>query len=149
MSQLKYITFNTIAGGEQTIALQDYGNSKQLEYWQGNDKAISGKIRHNIRGSQGVYRVQYEKCIQQSEYRTLYNNILADLTSGEDSITISEGQDLSNARVVVPTNTFKQQITYSNQLGNFIPDMEFEDAGLNRLDGQYVETGFVTAGYVE
>lgn len=149
MSQLKYITFNTIAGGEQTIALQDYDNTKRLEYWQGNDKAISGKIRHNIRGSHGVYRVQYEKCIQQSEYRTLYNNILADLTSGEDSITISEGQDLSNARVVVPTNTFNQQIEYSNQLGNFIPDMEFEDAGLNRLDGQYIEDGYIESGYIE
>lgn len=146
---LTHITFNTISGGTQTIALQDYGNNKDIEYWGENDVAISGKIRQNIRGSRGIYSIEYEKCIQQSEYRALYNNIVADLENGEDSITISEGQTLASSRVVVPTDQFMQQIEYSNQIGNFVPDMEFTDAGINRLDSRYVETGYVTDGYVE
>lgn len=142
------LTFNTIAGGTQTIALQDYDDSTEIEFWRSNDKALSGKLRQNMRGSRGVFRIEYEKCIQQSQYRMLYNNIVSDLQT-EDSITLSEGQDLAGARVVVPTEQFRQQIKYSNQIGNFVPDMEFRDITLNRSAGTYVEAGFVTNGYVE
>lgn len=149
MSQLKHITFNTKAGGEQTLRLQDYESGEQLEYWSEADKALSGKLRHNMRGSRGVYRIEYRHCMQASKYRSVLNNIVSDLTSGEDSITLSEGQDLSNARVVTPTEDFMQRLEYRNTITGFFPTLEFKDVGESRVTGSYVETGYVEPGYVE
>lgn len=173
MSEVKYISFNTLSGGQQTLAVQDYEKKAQIEFWNDNDKALSGKIRQNIRGIYYVFTIEYEKCIQQDEYRELFNNIVSDMynigdtldwtstdpfwTKSErywygrrgETITISEGQDFSNSRVVVPTERFKQMIEYSRQIGNFIPDMEFRESTLDVSTGSYVETGYVEPGYVE
>lgn len=146
MSKLEEITIITQAGGSQTIKLQDYENSKDFEYWSEADKALSGKLRQNMRGSRGVYSLQYEQCIQPSVFRSVYNNVVSDLTGGEGDITIVED---GQYRVVVPTERFSQQIAYARQLGGYVPDMEFQDAGINRLDGRYIEEGYIEEGYIE
>lgn len=149
MSQLKEITFYTIAGGEQTVKVQHYESTTDLEFWGENDRAVSGKIRHNLRGARGKYRLSYDHSTEATIYRSVLNNIMADLSSGEESITISEGSSLSGARVVVPTEEFRQQLEYVNQISGFMPVMEFVDNGLNRLASRYVDAGYVTGGYVE
>lgn len=149
MSQLTQITFVTQAGGSQTLTLQNYVNETSIESWKEPDKALSGKLRQNLRGTRGRYRLSYGHSTEATAFRNLLNNITADLESGIENITLSEDSDLSNARVVVPTESFKKQLQYRNQITDFKPILEFVDVGLNRSTGTYVEAGYVELGYVE
>lgn len=148
MSQLKNITFFTIAGGQQTLRLQHYQSGNGLEYWKDNDIAISGKVKHNLRGARGTWRIEYEHCIQGAVYRSILNNIMSDLST-KDSIVISEGSDLAGGRVVVPTENFNKLLQYGQSILQFNPTMEFRDVTLNHFGNPYVESGYVETGYVE
>ena len=146
MSQLKELTFITQAGGSQTVTLQNYRNQDAIESWSDPDKAISGKLRQNLRGTRGQYRLSYSHSTEASVFRNLLTNIATDLLGNEDSIILEEdGQQ----RIVVPTDNFMQQLEYSNTISNYKPVLEFYDVGLGRSAGTYVETGYVTQGYVE
>lgn len=143
--RLSEITIQTVAGGQQTITLQNYDKGTDVEYWRDNDKAVSGKYRHNLRGNRARYHLRYDACKQPAVFLSIINNIVADLTGGQDDITLIEDGDY---RVVVPTDSFLSAIEYASQIGEYVPDMEFIDAEINSLDGTYVEAGYVTAGYV-
>lgn len=149
MSILKQITFYTKSGGQQTLTVQDYEATTDIEYWRDPDFALSGFLRQNMRGSRRKYSVSYKECTDPATYRTLFNNIVSDLHGGSSTITVSEGADLTNARSVVPTDRFSYAINYRNQLSSFVPDIELVDVGINRLDGTYIATGYVATGYVE
>lgn len=149
MSQLRYLTFYTVAGGEQTVKLQDYASEERVEMWAPADTALSGRKRQNVKGMRGQYRLSYRQSLEPAVYRSVYNNIVSDLTGGRESITISEGQDLSQARVVVATDAFLHAVQYASQIGEFVPSMEFMDQEISRLTGRYVAEGYVDEGYVE
>jgi hypothetical protein len=117
-----------------------------IESWSEPDKAISGKLRQNIRGTRGQYRLSYSHSTEPATFRNLLNNIATDLLGSEDSIVIEQD---GRQRVVVPTDNFMQQLEYTNTISNYKPILEFYDIGLGRASGTYVETGYVTQGYVE
>lgn len=149
MSQLKYITFSTVAGGTQTLALQDYDKTIQVETWADNDTALSGRKRQNVRGFRRAYRISYQASIEPAAYRAVFNNILTDMLAGEETITVSEGTDLSNAVLVVPTDEFRHAVEYISQISEFVPTLEFIESTVNRFALSYVASGYVDYGYVE
>lgn len=149
MSSLKTITFSTVAGGTQTLRLQNYEKTTVIEHWGTPDRAVSGKLRQNVRGTRQRYRIEYEHCIEGTEYRSLFNNIISDLTGGEESIVLSEGSSLSDTRVVVPTEEFIERMEYSRTIISFMPMMEFEDKALDNAAGGWVEADWVESDWVE
>lgn len=150
MSQLKKITFFTVAGGEQTVNVQHYESKTDIEFWGENDRAVSGKIRHNLRGIRSRFRLSYDHSTEAATYRSILNNIMTDLAGGETEITISEGSDLTEAKSVVPTDEFMQRLEYVSQITGFMPAMEFVGAGKSSAStGGWVEVGWVNPGWVE
>lgn len=150
MSQLKYITFYTVTGGEQTLALQDYSRTVQVDVWSDSDTALSGRKRQNLRGFREVFRIDYQACVEPGAYRELFGNIVADLLAGHVAITISEGPSLSGAQLVVPTDRLRHAVEYNSQIGEFVPSLEFITAQSNRIgQTRYVDEGYVSQGYVE
>jgi len=146
---LKNITFYTQSGGSQTLKVQDYDVTTDLEDWGRPDKALDGTLRHNIRGIRRSYRIQYRRCLEPDTYRSVFNNIASDLDGGS-SFTISEGTDLSNARVVVPAGTFANRIEYGKTIGGYVPDIDVMEAEIvTTTFGSYVESGYVDVGYVQ
>lgn len=151
MSQVRSITVTTVSGGEQTVQLQNYNVQNIIEFWGDSfDRALSGKHRQRVRGQRERFVIDYESCIEQSEYRTLFNNIVTDLLNGREDFTVYEDGDSSELAIVVPSEDFIQQIEYSRQIGNFVPRMEFVTKELNATLGEtYVEAGYVQVGYVQ
>ena len=143
------ITFETVAGGQQTLKVQDYEDRTVIEQWSDADRAVSGKLRHNIKGTRQTFTLRYDHCLEPSAYRTLFNNITADLTGGEDEFVISEGADLSNAVVVTLTDESRYQMEYTETIGTFAPGMEFKAVSLDTLAGSYYEEGYIEPGYIE
>jgi len=144
------ITFNTVSGGQQTLVVQDYQAEIVLEFFGQAAQAVSGKLHPRVRGKRATFRLDYEACLEPGAYRTLFNNITADLTGGQDEITISEGSDLSNAVVVVPDERTRYLIQATSHIGVFAPSLSFIAVTQGAdSDTRYVESGYVTDGYVE
>tara|TARA_R100001460_G_scaffold105244_1_gene151663 strand:- start:150 stop:524 length:375 start_codon:yes stop_codon:yes gene_type:complete len=114
----------TSAGGTQSLTVQNYSESNELEFFNSPfDEAIDGTLRGNFRGFRKKIGITYNMCATPNTYRSICNNIATDLLNGEESVEV--GIDSSSAIEVVLDNGFSNLVQYVNQHGLFIPKINF------------------------
>lgn len=112
-------------GQRYTIEIQNYNINIDPEFYTGSfaDKAMSGKYRQNLRGLRPKVELQYQKSIQSSRMRDLFNDVItAFVTNNEDSITFyPDADETDNFEVVLEAGQYGNN--YSNQIGRFVPSL--------------------------
>ena len=134
MSKLTNIIIVTDAGGTETLTVQNYAESDELEFWgKPFDEAIDGTIRSNIDDFRRTISLTYNLCTTPSVFESVCNNILEDLTNGAEFVYI--GIDTNNVIRVVLDDDFIHRVQYANQHGLFVPKITFK-AYQNGLETQ-------------
>jgi len=124
LAKLSNIVVITSAGGTQSLTVQNYSESNELEFFNSPfDEAIDGTLRGNFRGFRKKIGITYNMCATPNTYRSICNNIATDLLNGEESVEV--GIDSSSAIEVVLDNGFSNLVQYVNQHGLFIPKINF------------------------
>jgi len=149
MSRLQTVTFITEAGGTQTLTLQNFTQSNQLEYFTSNyDEAIDGSLRQNLRGKRVSIELSYELCTEPDTYRDICNNIVDDLTNGLEFVYF--GIDTDNLIRVVLDEELIYKAEYANQHGLFIPRLTLKASDINAQVNLVVEDWrFITESVTE
>ena len=131
MPKLANIKVVTDAGGTQTLTIQNYSESDELEFWGSSfDEALDGSLRSNFRDFRRKIGLTYNLCTTPDTYRSICNNIATDLINGSTFVYI--GIDTNNLIRVVLDDGFASRVQYANQHGLFIPKINFTafDLGL-------------------
>jgi hypothetical protein len=131
MAKVSNIVVITDAGGTQTLTIQNYSESDELEFFNVPfDKAIDGTLRGNFRDFRKKIGLTYNLCTTPDTYRSICNNIATDLLNGAEFIYI--GIDTDNVIRVVLDDGFASRVQYANQHGLFVPKINFTafDIGL-------------------
>ncbi len=131
MSKLTNIKIVTDAGGTETLTIQNYAETDELQFWGSTfDQALDGSLRSNFRDFRRTVGLTYNLCTTPDTYRSICNNIATDLTNGATFIYI--GIDTNNLIRVVLDDGFASRVQYANQHGLFIPKINFTafDLGL-------------------
>jgi hypothetical protein len=124
MSKLTDIIVITDSGGTQTLTIQNYSESDELQFWgRPFDQAIDGTIRSNIDDFRRKISLTYNLCTTPAIYESICNNILEDLNNGSEFIYI--GIDSDNVIRVVLDDDFAHRVQYANQHGLFVPKITF------------------------
>lgn len=112
-------------GQRYTIDVQDYNLVISPEFYTGSfaDKALSGKYRQNLRGLRPRVELRYQKSIQASRMRDLFNDIIAAFVSNNAaSITFyPDASAADNFEVVLESG--EHAVNYSNTIGRFVPSL--------------------------
>lgn len=112
-------------GQRYTINVQDYNIDIDPEFYTGNfaDKALSGKYRQNLRGMRPSVSLSYDRSLQQTRIRNLFNDIItAFVTNNADSITFyPDASKADSFEVVMENSSYSNQ--YSSTIGNFSPSI--------------------------
>lgn len=144
MPKLSQIVIVTDAGGTQTLTIQNYSESDELEFFNVPfDEAIDGTLRGNFRDFRRKIGLTYNLCTTPDTYRSICNNIATDLINGSEFIYI--GIDNDNLIRVVLDDGFASRVQYANQHGLFIPKINFSayelgvDITLNFEDYRFVD----------
>lgn len=124
MAKVTDIKIITDAGGEQTLTVQNYAESDELEFFgKPFDEAVSGVLRSNFRDFRRKIGITYNLCTTPDVYRSVCNNIATDLINGAEFVYI--GIDTDNAIRVVLDDGFDKRVEYANQHGLFVPKINF------------------------
>jgi hypothetical protein len=124
MSKLTDIVVITESGGIQTLTVQNYAESDELEFWgKPFDEAIDGTIRSNIDDFRRKISLTYNLCTTPTVYESICNNIVEDIANGLEFIYI--GIDTDNVFRVVLDDDFAHRVQYANQHGLFVPKITF------------------------
>ena len=124
MSKLTNITVVTDAGGTETLTIQNYAETDELQFWGSTfDEALDGSLRTNFRDFRRKIGLTYNLCTTPDTYRSICNNIATDLINGSTFIYI--GIDTNNLIRVVLDDGFASRVQYANQHGLFIPKINF------------------------
>ena len=124
MAKLTNIVIITNAGGTQTLTVQNYSESDDLQFWGSPfDEAIDGSLRTNFRNFRRTIGITYNMCTTPNTYNSICNNIATDLLNGEEYVEV--GIDSSSAIEVVLDDGFLNRVEYANQHGLFIPKINF------------------------
>jgi len=124
MPKLANIKVVTDAGGTQTLTIQNYAESDELEFWGSSfDEALDGSLRSNFRDFRRKIGLTYNLCTTPDTYRSICNNIATDLINGSTFVYI--GIDTNNLIRVVLDDGFASRVQYANQHGLFIPKINF------------------------
>ena len=87
MPKLTDIVVITDSGGTQTLTIQNYTESDELQYWGSTfDEAIDGTLRSNLRSIRRKVELSYQLCTTPDDYRSVCNNIATDLINGAEFI---------------------------------------------------------------
>lgn len=112
-------------GQRYTIDIQDYNIDIDPEFYTGSafDKALSGKLRQNLRGLRPSVELRYDRSLQSTRMRNLFNDIVtAFVTNNVDSITFyPDASKADNFEVVLDAGSYRTQ--YSNTIGRFTPSL--------------------------
>ncbi len=124
MAKLTEIVIITEAGGTETLTIQNYAESDELQFWGSTfDEAIDGTLRSNFRDFRRRVGLTYNLCTTPDDYRRICNNIATDLLNGAEFIYI--GIDSDNVIRVVLDDGFASRVQYANQHGLFVPKINF------------------------
>jgi hypothetical protein len=124
MAKISNVIVITDAGGTQQLTIQNYAESDELEFFNTPfDEAIDGTLRSNFRDFRKKISLTYNLCTTPDTYRSICNNIVADLTSGKEFVYI--GIDTNNVIRVVLDDGFASRVQYANQHGLFVPKINF------------------------
>ena len=124
MAKLTEIAIITEAGGTETLTIQNYAESDELQFWGSTfDEAIDGTLRSNFRDFRRRVGLTYNLCTTPDDYRRICNNIATDLLNGAEFIYI--GIDSDNVIRVVLDDGFASRVQYANQHGLFVPKINF------------------------
>ena len=124
MAKLTEIVIITEAGGTETLTIQNYAESDELQFWGSTfDEAIDGTLRSNFRDFRRRIGLTYNLCTTPDDYRRICNNIATDLLNGAEFIYI--GIDSDNVIRVVLDDGFASRVQYANQHGLFVPKINF------------------------
>ena len=124
MAKVSNIVIITDAGGTQTLTIQNYSESDELEFFNVPfDEAIDGTLRGNFRDFRRKIGLTYNLCTTPNTYRSICNNIATDLLNGAEFIYI--GIDTDNVIRVVLDDDFASRVQYANQHGLFVPKINF------------------------
>lgn len=124
MAKVTNIKIITDAGGEQSLTIQNYTESDELEFFgKPFDEAVSGALRSNFRDFRRKIGITYNLCTTPDVYRSVCNNIATDLINGAEFVYI--GIDTDNAIRVVLDDGFAKRVEYANQHGLFVPKINF------------------------
>ena len=124
MSKLTDIVVITETWGTQTLTVQNYAESDELEFWgKPFDEAIDGTIRSNIDDFRRTISLTYNLCTTPSIYESICNNIVQDVANGLEFIYI--GIDTDNVFRVILDDDFAHRVQYANQHGLFVPKITF------------------------
>lgn len=124
MAKVTNIKIITDAGGEQTLTIQNYTESDELEFFgKPFDEAVSGALRSNFRDFRRKIALTYNLCTTPNAYKSICNNIATDLLNGAEFIYI--GIDTNNVIRVVLDDGFASRVQYANQHGLFVPKINF------------------------
>ena len=124
MPKLTDIVVITDSGGTQTLTIQNYTESDELQFWGSTfDEAIDGTLRSNLRSIRRKVELSYQLCTTPDDYRSVCNNIATDLINGAEFVYI--GIDTDNVFRVVLDDGFSHRVEYANQHGLFIPKLVF------------------------
>jgi hypothetical protein len=144
MSKLTNITIVTDAGGTETLTIQNYAETDELQFWGSTfDQALDGSLRSNFRDFRRSVELTYNLCTTPDDYRRICNNIATDFLNGSTFIYI--GIDTSSLFRVVLDDDFASRVQYANQHGLFVPKITFKafDLGvvitLNFEDWRFVD----------
>jgi len=124
MPKLTNITIVTDAGGTETLTIQNYAETDELQFWGSTfDEAIDGTLRGNFKDFRKKIGLTYNLCTTPDTYRSICNNIATDLLNGAEFIYI--GIDTDNVIRVVLDDGFASRVQYANQHGLFVPKINF------------------------
>ena len=124
MSKLTDIVVITDSGGTQTLTIQNYTETDELQYWGSTfDEAVDGTLRSNLRSIRRKVELTYQLCTTPDDFRGVCNNIAQDLLNGAEFVYI--GIDTDNVFRVVLDDDFAHRVQYANQHGLFIPKLTF------------------------
>lgn len=124
MAKVSNIVIITDAGGTQTLTIQNYSESDELEFFNVPfDEALDGTLRGNFRDFRRKIGLTYNLCTTPDTYRSICNNIATDLLNGAEFIYI--GIDTNNVIRVVLDDGFASRVQYANQHGLFVPKINF------------------------
>ena len=124
MSKLTNITIVTDTGGTETLTIQNYAETDELQFWGSTfDEALDGSLRSNFRDFRRKIGLTYSLCTTPDDYRSICNNIATDLLNGAEFIYI--GIDTDNVIRVVLDDDFASRVQYANQHGLFVPKINF------------------------
>lgn len=130
ISQVHFENSNFVNGDENTgqrytIDVSDYGIQIDPEFYTGSafDRALSGKLRQNLRGLRPSVTLSYDQSLQASRMRDLFNDIItAFVTNNVDSITFyPDASQADNFEVVLDDASYGTQ--YTNTVGVFSPSL--------------------------
>lgn len=103
-----------------TIKISDMDVSVSPEFWADTpyDKAISGVLRHNLRGFRLRIQLDFDGSNEASTFRTLKNNIIGSVS---DDFTYFY-PDADNAdKIEVVFDQFAYDSIYNKTVGRFVP----------------------------
>lgn len=114
---------NNNAGQQYAISVQDYSISIDPEFYTGNafDKAISGRLRQNLRGLRPSIELRYNQSLQENRMRLLFNDLIAAfVTNNAQSVSFyPDGDKLDNFEVVFDSGSYASR--YNSTIGVFEP----------------------------
>lgn len=108
---------------DHTIKITDMDVSDSMEYWADTpyDKALSGALRQNVRGTRVNVVLSFEASTEKSTFRTLKNNIIS--SASDDYIFFyPDASKTDKLEVVVPK--FDYSSVYNKTIGRFVPAIE-------------------------
>lgn len=110
------------------INISDMDITIDPEFYTGDayNKAISGRLRHNLRGLRTKVTINYDSSLENNLLRNLTNDIVGTLTqAGNDSITFYPDASKGDSFEVVLEDGYSLLTAYSDTIGNFEPTLEF------------------------
>lgn len=137
ITQVKFEAEDT--AWDTTIRISDMNVSVAPEFWADTpfDKAISGALRHNLRGFRVHIQLNFDGSNEASTFRTLKNNIVG--SSGDDFTYFYP--DAGNAdKLEVVFEQFAYDSIYNKTVGRFVPSFTMTSYNILSSIPSYLES---------
>jgi len=128
------MTLDDGLGGTATynIATQNINVRWEPEYFNDEKeiKALSFKVYSRLAGFRLNISFNYQGNLEGDTWRDFINNLYTHFrTVGNDSCTLKPDSGVATTIDVIPSN-LEYAINYSNQIGQFLPSIEFKSADI-------------------
>lgn len=122
----------------RTIKISDMDVSDVMEYWADTpfDKALSGSLRQNIRGSRVNISLRFEASTEKETFRELKNNIIL---SNDDDYVYFYPDASKTDKLEVVIEGFDYRSIFNKTIGRFVPSINLKSYNILDSIPSYLE----------
>jgi len=108
------------------------------------DEGVSGFLRSNLRGTRPLVELRWEKSIQESVIRTLFNDIITSLVDNQDDFIFFFPDASKTDKFSIILEDFRHSSQFTNQRKRFTPSITLRSLRLFNSDNPDGNTSIPT-----